>query len=313
MNLSIVIPVYNEEENLGPLSQELKGVLAHLNREYEIIFVNDGSRDKSFEILRELAGENLSIKVINFKKNYGQTAAISAGVKDARGEIIILMDADLQNDPADIPKLLDKIGEGFNVVSGWRKKRKDKFLTCVLPSRMANFLISWVTRVKLHDYGCTLKAYEKEFIRDVNLYGEMHRFIPAYARWEGARIAEITTNHRPRIHGKSKYGLSKMFRVILDLLVVKFLSKYIDRPIHFFGYVGFVSLALGFISGLATVILRVMGLATFIETPLPTLTVFFVIVGIQFILMGLLAEIIVRVYFGGDGNQVYKIKEKINF
>lgn len=311
MKLSIVIPIYNEEENIEKLYKELEAILKSFK--YEIIAVNDGSRDNSFQILERIAKNDSNFKVINFRKNFGQTAAILAGIDFSSGDIIIPMDADLQNDPADIPRFLEKINEGFDVVSGWRKKRQDKLLTRKIPSWLANYLISVITKVKLHDYGCTMKAYQKEVIKNVRLYGEMHRFMPAYTSWYGAKIAEIIVNHRPRKYGKAKYGVSRTFKVILDLLTVKFLTDYSTKPMHFFGRAGYWSLFFGFLSGISALILRLFLAVSFIQTPLPLLTAFLILIGVQFILMGLLAEIIIRNYYESQNKSIYLIKEKINF
>jgi len=312
MKLSIIIPIYNEEENIKELYGELKKILAKLSVDYEIISVNDGSEDKSDQILREITKIDPAFKMISFRKNFGQTAAISAGIDFSRGDILIPIDADLQNDPTDIPKFLEKIEQGFDVVSGWRRNRKDKLLTRKIPSWLANRLISLITKVKLHDYGCTMKAYKKEVIKDIRLYGEMHRFMPAYTSWYGARVAEIVVNHRPRRHGKTKYGISRTFKVILDLLTVKFLSDYLTKPMHFFGKVGYWSFIFSILSGVLAVVLRFTMGITFIQTPLPLLTVFLILVGIQFILMGLLAEILIRNYYESQKKTTYLIKEKIN-
>ncbi len=313
MKLSVIIPIYNEEGSIEELYLEIKAVLANFSPEaYEIIAVNDGSEDKSLEVLKRISQQDSNFKVINFRRNYGQTAAISAGIDSARGEILIPLDADLQNDPADIPKFLEKISQGFDVVSGWRKARKDTF-SRRFPSQIANFLISFITNVKLHDYGCTMKAYKRELVKDIRFYGEMHRFMPAYAAWYGAKIAEIAVNHRPRKCGRAKYGMSRIFRVILDLLTVKFLMAYLTKPMHFFGRAGLFLLFLGFLSGLATLILKFVLGISLRTTQLPLLTVFLVIIGVQFILMGLLAEILIRIYYEPRGKSPYTIKEKINF
>ncbi|MEK7482198.1 MAG: glycosyltransferase family 2 protein [Patescibacteria group bacterium] len=309
--LSIILPVYNEDGSLEKLYQELKAVLTSGNFEYEIIAVNDGSKDRSFEILQAIASQDQNFKVISFRRNYGQTAALSAGIDSALGDILIPLDADLQNDPADIPKFLEKMKEGFDVVSGWRKQRKDHW-TRKLPSQMANWLISASTGVKLHDYGCTMKAYKRELVKDIQFYGEMHRFMPAYASWYGAKIAEIVVNHRARKYGKSKYGFSRIFRVILDLVAVKFLMSYLTKPIHFFGKIGFAALFLSFLSGLAALYYKFVRDTSFILTPFPLLTVFLAILAVQFILMGLLAEILTRIYYNADRTP-YSIKQKINF
>lgn len=312
MKLSIVLPVYNESGSLEELYDEISSVLSSLGVEYEIIAVNDGSRDGSSAILEKLALSDKHFRVIHLSKNYGQTAALSAGFDAAIGDVIIPMDADLQNDPKDIPKLLAEIDRGVDVVSGWRKNRKDNVLRR-LPSAVANKLISRITSVRLHDYGCTLKAYRREAIQDVRFYGEMHRFMPAYAAWYGANISELVVNHRPRKYDKSKYGISRTFRVILDLLTVKFLMTYLTKPMHFFGGAGLLSLILSFATSIVAVYLRVAEGIHFIRTPLPLLTVFLVIMGIQFILMGILAEILIRIYHEPQGKSTYAIRRKINF
>lgn len=313
MKLSVIIPLLNEQDSLRPLYNKLVKSVDFLARtDIEIIFVDDGSRDQSLALLRELSADDARVKVISFKRNFGQTAALSAGIKLAQGDIIVTMDADLQNDPADIHALYDKLGEGFDLISGWRKNRQDSFVVRTLPSWFANKIISWVTGVKLHDYGCTLKAYRKEILDSINLYGEMHRFIPAYAARVGAKITEMPVNHHAREFGQSKYTISRTFRVILDLLTVKFLNDYATKPMHFFGGFGIIFFFLGFLSFAGSLILRFDHIATLIETPLPLLSVFFVLIGFQFILMGLLAEMIMRNYFESHDKSTYIIKETIN-
>ncbi|MEK7567330.1 MAG: glycosyltransferase family 2 protein [Patescibacteria group bacterium] len=312
MRMSIILPVYNEAGSIEELYLQIKNELALVSFKYEIVAVNDGSTDKSLEILEKIAKDDHNFRVLNLSKNYGQTAALSAGLDFASGEVIIPMDSDLQNDPADIPKFLELIDEGYDVVSGWRKDRKDNFLRR-LPSQIANKLISYITNVKLHDYGCTMKAYSKEIIKDVRFYGEMHRFMPVYVAWHGARIKELVVNHRARIHDKSKYGIGRTFRVILDLLTVKFLMTYLGRPMHFFGWAGLFSLFLSFISGGGAIFLRIFEDIHFTRTPLPLLTVFLAIMGVQFILMGLLAEILIRIYHEPRGKNTYTLRSKINF
>ncbi len=307
--VSLVIPIYNEEESLQILCEKLKT----LSLDWEAIMVNDGSADKSPSILKELAKTDQRIKVISFNRNYGQTAALAAGFQAASAPVIIPLDADLQNDPADIPMLLAKMSEGYDVVSGWRKNRQDKSLSRILPSRIANWLISRITGVKLHDYGCTLKAYKAEIIKEVRLYGEMHRFIPAYAAWHGAKVTEVVVNHHPRQFGQTKYGISRTFRVILDLLTVKFLTSYSTKPMHFFGTAGFMSIGLSFITGLWALVLKILGIRSFSSTPLLLITLIFFMLGVQFILMGLLAEMLMRNYYEHKDKQIYSIKEKINF
>ncbi len=312
MKLSIILPIYNEEENIEKCFFELKSLLTRLNFDYEIIAVNDGSIDKSGSILKRLAQSEQQLKIIDFRRNYGQTAALFAGFNNSTGDILIPMDADLQNDPADISRLLEKINNGYDLVSGWRKDRKDKLIRKI-PSWVANWLISKVTGVKLHDYGCTLKAYRRDIIQDIKFYGEMHRFMPAYAALQGAKIIEMPVNHRPRVAGVSKYGFSRIFKVALDLITVKFLMSYLSKPMHFFGKVGIYSLLASFFAGLGALYLRFFQGISFISTPLPLLVVFLAFVGVQFILMGLLAEILIRIYYDSKGRGSYTIKDKINF
>lgn len=311
--ISLVIPCYNEEENLDKLYSEINQIAAQMpDYSFEIIFVDDGSKDKSPQILRELAGQDQRVKTIIFHRNTGQTAAMSCGIKLATGDIIIPMDADLQNDPADIPRFLEKINQGYSCVSGWRKNRKDKLILRKIPSWIANAMISLMTGVHLHDYGCSLKSYRRDIIQDVELYGEMHRFIPAYAAWSGAKVTEIVVNHRPRVAGMSKYGISRVFKVVLDLIVVKFLMKYFNKPMHFFGAVGFTSLALGGIAELAALYLKIFLGISLILTPLPIVGAMFIIVGVQLIMSGLLAEVLMRTYYSSGSKMPYSIKEKIN-
>lgn len=313
MKLSIILPVYNEAENIGILHKEIKDELAQVPFEYEIVAVNDGSKDGTKDALEKIAKEDKNFRVINLSKNYGQTAALSAGLDAAKGEILIPMDSDLQNDPADISKFLSLIDQGCDVVAGWRKSRwKGNYLTRKLPSLLANKLISYITGVKLHDYGCTMKAYKKEIIKDVRFYGEMHRFMPVYVAWHGAKIHELIVNDRKRLHGVSNYGISRTFRVILDLLTVKFLMNYLTKPMHFFGRAGLYLFFFSFVSGVVAIILRFNGVH-FIKTPLPLLTAFLIIMGVQFILMGILAEILIRIYHEPRGRATYAIRNKINF
>jgi glycosyltransferase involved in cell wall biosynthesis len=307
--LSVIIPLYNEAENILPLYETMVGIAPSLGCDLEIILVNDGSMDGSRVILDDLASRDQRVKVIHFRRNFGQTTAIMAGIDYSSGEVLIPMDGDLQNDPQDIPKLLAKLQEGYQVCSGWREDRKDHPLKRNLPSRIANWLISAISGVKLHDYGCSLKAYRREVIKGVKLYGEMHRFIPIYATWQGARVAEIPVTHHPRIHGKSKYGLERTFKVILDLIVVKFLAQYAQKPIYVFGTFGLFSLFVAFIAVLAALYYKFFGYKSFIETPLPLIFVMASITGIMCILMGLLAEIIMRTYYESQGKPVYLIDE----
>ncbi len=311
--LSIIIPVFNEEQNLLPLSQKLTATLSGLGKSFEVIFVNDGSADKSLEVLKTLAENNSNFKIISFRRNFGQTAALAAGIKYAQGELIIPMDADLENDPADITRLLAELDKGYDLISGWRKNRwANKILTRRLTSRVANWLISLVSGVKLHDYGCMLKVYKKEIIKDINLYGEMHRFMPALAAWQGAKIGEIEVNYQPRQFGQSKYGLGRITKVLLDLVTIKFLSGYATKPIYFFGKFGFWSIFFGVLVFLWATYYKVAGLKDYIQTPLPVLSALFIIVGVLFILIGLLAEIIMRIYHQSTDRSIYSIKEKIN-
>lgn len=310
--LSIIVPVYNEEDNIIPLYEMIINVCSHNKYSYELLFINDGSNDNTQEILDELACKDRNCKVINMKLNFGQTAALMAGITNCSGETIILMDGDLQNDPEDIPKLLEKLDEGFDVCSGWRKDRKDPYLTRKLPSQIANYLISKISGINLNDYGCTLKAYRRDIIKDIKLYGEMHRFIPIYASWVGAKTTEITVNHRPRIHGKSNYGLNRIFKVILDLIVVKFLSGYSQKPIYIFGGFGLINFLCSILSFGAMIYYKFWGEKSFVETPLPLLVVLFFLMGFFSILTGLLAEILLRTYHESQNKPTYLIKNTHN-
>lgn len=310
--LSIIIPVFNERENILLLCNRLICELDRICKPYEVILVNDGSTDGSEEILSDIADKDARIKIINFRRNYGQTSAMMAGIDYASGDIIIPMDGDMQNDPADIPRLLSKLDDGYDVVSGWRKNRQDNALKRNLPSRLANWLISKISGVQLHDYGCSLKAYKKEVVKNVKLYGEMHRFIPIYASWQGGRVTEVPVNHFPRIHGSSKYGLERVIKVILDLVVVKFLADYANKPIYVFGGFGLVTICLSIVSGLLAIYLKLLHGVSFILTPLPLLVVLTFMTGIMSILMGLLGEIIMRTYYESQGKSVYLIKDTKN-
>lgn len=307
--LSVIVPLYNEADNIRPLYEKVVGLIPLLECDLELILVNDGSADASRAILDDLAFHDRRVKVIHFRRNFGQTTAIMAGIDYSSGDVLIPMDGDLQNDPQDIPKLLAKLKEGFQVCSGWREDRKDHPLKRNLPSRIANWLISTISGVHLHDYGCSLKAYRREVIKGVKLYGEMHRFIPIYASWQGARVTEIPVIHHPRIHGKSKYGLERTFKVILDLIVVKFLAQYAQKPIYVFGTFGLLSLFVAFFAAVAALYYKAFGGKSFIETPLPLIFVMASITGIMCILMGLLAEIIMRTYYESQGKSVYLIDE----
>lgn len=310
--LSVTVPICNEEENIKILSQRLLYELEKIGETFEIIFVNDGSTDNSERILSEVSHQDLRIKVINFRRNFGQTAAMMAGINYASGDIIIPMDGDLQNDPSDIIKLLAKLEEGFDVVSGWRKDRKDHKFKRTFPSIIANLLISKISGVHLHDYGCSLKAYRKDVLKGVKLYGEMHRFIPIYASWEGAKVTEVPVSHYPRIHGKSKYGIERVIKVVLDLIVVKFLSSYRNKPIYVFGGFGLAIVFVSIIVGIWAIFLKLLKGVAFISTPLPLLVVMLFITGVLSILMGLLAEIAMRIYYETQEKPVYLVKNTYN-
>jgi len=309
--LSILIPVYNEEGNLSLLYEKLMTALQKAGRPYEVIFVDDGSSDGTMEILLDLREKNPNVKIVCFSRNFGQTAALSAGIDVSKGDILIPMDGDLQTDPEDILPLLQKIEEGYDVVSGWRKDRKDPFLTRRLPSKIANKIISLIGGVYLHDYGCTLKAYKRDILKNIKLYGEMHRFIPIYARWIGARVSEVPVRHFPRGSGSSKYGISRIFKVILDLMVVKFLLSYSQKPIYVFGGMGLLMILGAFLAGLFAIYLKYFEGTSFILTPLPLLCVFLLLSGFLSILMGFLAEILTRTYYESQGKPTYQIKEMI--
>ncbi len=309
--LSILIPTYNEQDNIEPLYEQLTGVLEPLSESHEIIFINDGSIDATEDRLNALAKRDKHVKVIHFRRNFGQTSAMMAGIDFASGDILIPMDADGQNDPADIPKLLDKLAEGYDVASGWRSDRKDHRRRRIA-SRVANWIIARVSGVRLHDFGCTLKAYRRDVLTSTRLYGEMHRFIPIYATWEGAKVAEVQVNHHPRRHGKSSYGMERIIKVVLDLIVVQFLAHYSTRPIYVFGGFGLLSLAISFASGLWALYLKFWGGKDFVETPVPLFVVMAFITGIICILMGLLAEINMRVYYEAQGKASYLVKRTMN-
>ena len=311
--ISVFLPVYNEEPNLPPLHAKLNEALSKLGRSAEIVFVDDGSTDGSLKILREIAAKDERVRVVALKRNYGQTAAMAAGIDAARGDVLIPMDADLQNDPADIVRLLEKLDEGYDVVSGWRKNRQDKLITRKIPSMLANRLISWIGGVPLHDYGCSLKAYRRESIKDVKLYGEMHRFIPIYASWAGARVAEIPVEHHARTMGQSKYGLSRTIKVVFDLMTIKFMASYQTKPIYVFGSFGMLAFLISVLAGLYAVFLKLFHKADFVQTPLPILAIVMFAVGIQFLLMGLLAEMLVRTYHESQSKAIYAVRERLGF
>jgi glycosyltransferase involved in cell wall biosynthesis len=313
VKLSIIIPVYNEAESLQLLMQALSNALSPLAIAWEVVFVDDGSKDNSAAVLEKLAAENpANIRVVILRRNFGQTTAIAAGIDYAQGEVIVLMDADLQNDPADIPMMLAKLDEGYDVVSGWRVNRQDTFFTRTLPSRMANSLISWVTGVHLHDYGCTLKAYRREVITGFHLYGEMHRFIPVYANSVGARLVEVKVNHHARRFGKAKYGLERTLKVVLDLFTVKFLNSYVSTPIYLFGGSGSVMMILALFVLLFLFIRRTFFSVSVTTSPLFLISVMVAIMGFQSLLMGLIAELLMRTYHESQGKPTYTVRETLN-
>lgn len=312
MDLSVVVPIYFEEDNIRPLYAAITAALDPTGLTYEMICVDDGSGDTSFTILKELAATDQRLRVIRFRRNFGQTAAMAAGFEAARGEVIVPMDGDLQNDPADIPLLLAKIREGYDVVSGWRKDRQDTFINRKLPSMIANGLISRFTDVHLHDYGCTLKAYRREVLEGIGLYGEMHRFVPALASRIGAKVAELPVRHHPRLHGTSKYGISRTVRVVLDLLTVKFLLSYATKPIQLFGKWGIYSILLGCGTGTATLYMKLFADTSMNRNPLLILTAFLLFMGVQFIALGLLGELNARTYYESQNKPIYSVRERIN-
>jgi len=309
--VSVVVPIFNEQDSIPILVEKVGTVLGNLGKPYEIIFVDDGSNDNSFELLKSISRQQREVKVIRFKKNFGQTAALMAGFDYARGEIIVTLDGDLQNDPTDIPGLLQELNSGYDIVSGWRKKRKDK-ITRRIPSVFANWFISKLTRVKLHDYGCTLKAYRREVVKNLHLYGEMHRFIPAIAAQDGARIGELEVTHHPRKFGKTKYTSPRTIKVILDLITVKFLGSYLTRPLQIFGLLGGVFGLIGFILAIYLSILKLFFQEQLSRRPLLLLAVLLMVIGVQFISLGLIGEIITRIYYETKDKKIYSVKEVIN-
>jgi glycosyltransferase involved in cell wall biosynthesis len=309
--ISIVIPVLDEEGSIGELARRLLEVLERTGRTFEIIFVDDGSGDRTLEILRDIHHGDGRVKIVSFRRNFGQTAALAAGFDYARGAIVVTLDGDLQNDPEDIPKLVSKVEEGYDLVSGWRVKRRDPFLTRRLPSMIANWMISRITGVSLHDYGCTLKAFRHEVVKNVSLYGEMHRFIPAIASGMGVSVAEMPVNHRPRTTGTSKYGLFRTVKVILDLITVKFLLSYSTRPIHIFGMIGLCSGALGVVIGVWLSFQRLFLRIPLGNRPLLLLAIVLVFIGVQFITIGLLAELQTRIYHEAQSKPTYSVRETL--
>lgn len=306
MFVSIVVPLYNEEESIPHLYKSLKSAMDDAGNAYELIFIDDGSTDRTFNLIKELSKKDANVVPLSFRRNFGQTAAFAAGFDRAKGDVIVTIDGDLQNDPKDIPKLLSLIGE-YDIVSGWRRERKDKFISRRLPSMIANKLISKVTGVKLHDYGCSLKAYKSEVLKNINLYGEMHRFIPAVASWYGVKIAEVETAHHPRKYGTSKYGIGRTIKVILDLITVKFLQSFSTKPLQAFGPWGLLSCVAGVAISLYLTIIKLSG-QTIGGRPLLLLGILLIIVGIQLIGMGLLGEMLVRVYHEGQKKPIYVLR-----
>ena len=312
IEISVIVPAKNEARNLPVLIERLFPVLRGLNRSFEVVIVNDGSTDGSLEILRLLAGSYPELRIVDLARNYGQTAAMMAGIDHASGEVLVPIDADLQNDPADIPRLLAKLDEGYDVVSGWRKDRQDAAIRRNFVSRMANIMISKLSGVHLHDYGCSLKAYRRSVIGPVRLYGEMHRFVPIYASWYGARITELPVNHSPRLHGRSNYGLERVGKVILDLMVVRFLDRWIGKPIHIFGGFGLLWFAVSMLSMAYMLYLKFFDHLSMIQTPLPVLAAMSFMMGVMSICIGLVAEIVVRTYYESQGKTNYHAREVIN-
>ena len=311
-SISIIVPVYNERESLPPLVAALTSVLENVGRAWEVVLVNDGSSDGSDAILDAFAEKDTRLKVVHFRRNSGQTAAMMAGIDFASGDVLIPIDADLQNDPEDIPRLLAKLDEGYDVCSGWRKDRQDQAIKRNLPSRIANRLISWVSGVHLHDYGCSLKAYRRDVIKDVKLYGEMHRFIPIYASWQGARVTEIPVKHHARKFGASKYGLERIVKVVLDLLVVTFLDRYAKKPIYVFGGIAVACFGAGFLAGVWALLLKFVQGISLIQTPLPLFVVMMGITGVMCMLMGLLAEIVMRTWHESSSKSIYLVRATRN-
>ena len=313
MQVSVVVPIYNERDNIQPMYDSLMDVLPETYKSYEIIFVNDGSQDGSSEVLNQVASRCQNVKVIHLRRNFGQTAAMSAGLEYASGEVIVTLDGDLQNDPSDIPMMLQKIDEGYDLVHGWRKHRQDAFVNRKLPSKIANWIIAKVTGFPVHDLGCTLKAMRREIAQDLRLYGEMHRFIPILAHWQGARCAEMETKHHPRRFGQTKYGIWRTVRVILDLITVKFMIQYSTSPMKLFGGLGMISTLCSFATCAATVAMKWFGGIDMTGNPLLLLSGLLGIAGLQFFVLGLLGEVAARTYFESQGMRPYRIREMRNF
>ena len=313
MDVSVVIPIYNEIETIPHLYAALQDVLPHMGREYEILFIDDGSSDGSNAALRELAAEDSHIKVVEFRNNFGQTAALGAGIKHASGDVVITMDGDLQNDPTDIPMMLDKIAEGYDLVHGWRKNRQDAFINRKLPSKLANWLISKVTKFPIHDLGCTLKAIKLDVAQELELYGDMHRFIPILASWRGAKCTEVVTKHHARQYGTSKYGIGRVTRVLLDLITVKYLTQYLVSPMRLFGIAGMVGTGLGVLSGFVTIYMKLFQQIDMTGNPLFMLSVFLFMVSMQFFVLGMLGELGSRTYFEIRNKEPYAVRHLVNF
>jgi glycosyltransferase involved in cell wall biosynthesis len=312
-SLSIIVPIYNELENVPLLYEAVTRAVAGMGREYELILVDDGSRDGSTECMLQLADEDTRVKVIQFRRNYGQTAAMFAGMQAASGEVVVTLDGDLQNDPADIPMMVAKLEEGCDLVHGWRRDRQDAFVNRKLPSRIANWMISRVTGFPVNDLGCTLKAMRREIAQELQLYGEMHRFIPILAHWQGARCVEVVTRHHPRRFGKTKYGIWRTFRVVLDLITVKYMIQYSLSPMKLFGGIGLLSIAFGTLSGFATVAMKLVGGADMTGNPLLLLTAFATMLGVQFLVLGLLGEVSARIYYESQDKKPYTVRQTRNF
>ena len=312
LSISIVLPIFNEEQSIPLLLEKIEEIA--IDYDFEIIAVNDGSTDQSWKVLKEITDQNKNVKAINLMRNFGQTGAINAGIQASSKDILILIDSDLENDPADIPRLLEKLEEGYDVVSGWRKERwKGNYLTRKLPSLMANKLISSISGVRLHDYGCTLKAYRREVIKDVRLYGQMHRFIPVFCKWMGGEVTEIPVSYHPRQFGKSNYGIFRIYKVILDLLLIKFLDRFMNRPIHFFGGAGILSFIISVLLVMLALYFKITGQKDLVETPLPTIASMFFMVSVLMVLMGVMAEMLMRTYYESQNRFPFAIKEKVNF
>lgn len=313
MSVSVVVPIYNEVENIPLLHDAVTKVMQQLDRPYELILVNDGSKDGSTAALEELARRDSNVKVIEFRKNYGQTAAMQAGMQAAAMDAIVLLDGDLQNDPTDIPMMLDKLDEGYDLVHGWRKNRQDTFINRKLPSKIANWLISRVTNFPVHDLGCTLKAIKTEIAQELQLFGEMHRFIPILAHWRGAKCVEVVTNHHPRRFGTSKYGISRTTRVLLDLMTVKYFIQYVVSPMKLFGSIGLLCFLVSFLSGAATAWMKLSGGIDMTGNPLLLLTAMSGMMGVQFLFFGMLGELCSRIYFAAQNQTNYTVRKTWNF